>query len=412
MRTALFISQVYVPDVASVGQHVADAAEEMVRRGWKVVVFTADSGYEDPGAKYPRQSIIHGVEVRRYRWSSTGKRSLLIRLAGQMSFVFQCVLAGLFTRGVECLVITTIPQLSGLAAIPLCLMRRLALVYWVMDLNPDQAVELGQFRRGSFPVRLFDWLNRAILRRATAVVALDRFMAERLERKAAVSGKLRVLAPWPHEDNLVTVPKDQNPFVRQQHLDGKLVFMYSGNHSIAHPLGTFLEAIVRLSDDPRLVFLFVGGGLRKREVESVIEQYCLSNMRSLPYQRLSEIRFSLSAANVHMVSMGNEMIGCVHPCKAYAAMALGKPILYLGPKESHIAELVAEYRIGWIVEHGQVDRMVETIEQVAAAEDGHLAEMGARARQLAESRFSKTLLCGAICETIEEAAGASKDRAY
>ena len=36
----LVLSQVYPPDPASVGQHMGDAAEEMVRRGWDVKVLT------------------------------------------------------------------------------------------------------------------------------------------------------------------------------------------------------------------------------------------------------------------------------------------------------------------------------------------------------------------------------------
>ncbi len=50
--TILIISQVYVPDPASVGQHMHDVAREMLSRGWRVVVFTARRGYDDSSQKY------------------------------------------------------------------------------------------------------------------------------------------------------------------------------------------------------------------------------------------------------------------------------------------------------------------------------------------------------------------------
>ena len=48
----LIISQVYVPDPASVGQHVADAAAEMAGRDYHVIVYASARGYDDPGKKY------------------------------------------------------------------------------------------------------------------------------------------------------------------------------------------------------------------------------------------------------------------------------------------------------------------------------------------------------------------------
>ena len=58
--TLLVISQVYPPDPAAVGQHLADAAEAMVRRGWRVVVYTAGRGYDDPSIRYPAREMRAG----------------------------------------------------------------------------------------------------------------------------------------------------------------------------------------------------------------------------------------------------------------------------------------------------------------------------------------------------------------
>ena len=98
----------------------------------------------------------------------------------------------------------------------------------------------------------------------------------------------------------------------------------------------------------------IGGGAGKKEVERLIVKG-VKNIRSLPYQPLEQIRFSLSAADVHVVSLGNEVVGIVHPCKVYGAMAVSRPILLLGPAPCHVSDLIEQYKIGWHVEHDDVD---------------------------------------------------------
>ena len=79
-KTLLIISQVFVPDPASVGQHMADVAFEMARRGHRVLVYASARGYENPTVKYPARDMINGAEIRRLGLASFGKKSFLLRV--------------------------------------------------------------------------------------------------------------------------------------------------------------------------------------------------------------------------------------------------------------------------------------------------------------------------------------------
>ncbi len=48
----------------------------------------------------------------------------------------------------------------------------------------------------------------------------------------------------------------------------------------------------------------------------------------------------LSAADLHVVVMGDAFVGIVHPSKIYNIMSVGRPILYIGPETSHVTDLV------------------------------------------------------------------------
>lgn len=399
--TLLIVSQVYVPDPAAVGQHLHDAAAEMARRGWRVVVVTSARGYDDPTLRHARREVRDGVEIVRLPLSSFGKRTIALRLLAHALFLFQAFVRGLFTRRVSRLLVSTSPPACAALGVALSFLRGIPLKYWVMDLNPDQAIARGVVARGSLPARVFDALNRWVLGRARDVVVLDRFMAERVNAKRPVAEKLTVLPPWPHDDHLAPVERDANPFREKHALGGRLVLGYSGNMSLASPLTTFLRAALALRDDPRLFFLFIGGGNARREVEQALERERPTNALLLPYQPLAEIRFSLSAADVHVVTMGDDMVGMIHPCKVYGAMAVARPILYFGPEPSHLSDLVEEGRIGWRVAHGDVDGAVAAMRRLADMPRDVLESMGREAREVVTRRLSKARLCGAFCDVLE-----------
>ena len=408
--TLLVMSQVYVPDPTSVGQHMHDAAKELASRGYDVRVLTSARGYEDPSKKYPKYEVLDGVTVRRLPLSSFGKSSILIRLIGGISFTVQCIVHGLLLRNLKHIVVSTSPPMCPLAAVVLNMLRGTPITYWVMDLNPDQMIELGKTSPTSVQVRIFDWLNRQILRRSKTVVALDRFMAERLNRKVDISDKLVVFPPWPLEDHVEPVEHADNPFRKEQGLEGQTVIMYSGNLSIASPVDTILEVAKRVTDLPDLLFLFIGGGLVKKQIDELIAQEKPANIRTLPYQPIEKLRYSLSAADVHLVAVGEKIVGICHPCKIYGSMAVARPVLSLGPAACHASDILAQGDIGWAIEHGDIGQAERVIREIYATAEADRMEMGREARRMVDRQFSKQQLCGRFAEVVEH--GPQVDASY
>jgi glycosyltransferase involved in cell wall biosynthesis len=394
--TILFITQVYPPDPAAVGQQLADVAADLAARGHSVTVLTADRGYDDPAVRYPRRETRHGVRIVRLPWSSLGKRSMMVRLAGGLSFLLQATLRALFMRRLGRVVVTTVPVMSPVAGAALALMLRAGVIYWIMDLNPDQLVALGVVRKESLLVRALESCNVALLRRAAAVIVCDEYMAKRVRDKFDPGDRLHVATPWAHEQHLEPVAHDANPFRLAHVAAGRRAVMYSGNHALTNPLATVLDAAARLADDPRLTFLFVGGGAGKKEVES----RRLPNVVSLPYQPLEQLKYSLSAADVHVVSIGAAVVGIVHPCKIYGAMAVGRPVLAFGPRHSHVADIVTQ-GIGWHIEHGDVDAAVAALQLIADLPSEALQAMGRRGQRVVHERYHAKSSRSRVCDLIE-----------
>lgn len=396
-RRILLVSQVYAPDPAAVARLVADVSAELAHRGHDVIVLTADRGYDDPSIKYTSARTADGVDVRRLPFCSFGKTRMALRLLGGISFTLQAAVRALAIRDLDTIVVSTSPPMGALAAVIVSALRRIRVVYWPMDLNPDQAVTLGLANPRGFSVRALEWLNRAVLRRASTVVALDQAMARRLQAKHPVADKLVIVPPWGEDDDVSPVPPEDNPFRKEHGLEGKRVVMYSGTLGPSNPVSTLLAAAEQLEDDPRVVFLFVGGGTGMAEVKSRRRP----NVRCLPYEPLSRMRYSLSAGDVQVVSLGDEMAGIVHPCKVYGAMGIARPILFLGPPDSHVSEMMAQADFGWQVRHGDVAGAVDALRAILASDAGELEEKGVRARELIQKNRTRRISCGRVCDAID-----------
>jgi glycosyltransferase involved in cell wall biosynthesis len=401
MKKFLIISQVYPPDPAAVGQYFEDAAIELAKRGHEVVAYTADRDYDNPKIKYDSTSRHPNVRIVRMPFSSFGKRTMLHRLLGQVSFLLQVLVRLLFCSRPDGVVLTTIPATTGAFFLVAQFFRRFRYLYWVMDINPDQAVALGAFGRNSLPAYMLSWVNRHLVNGARRVVCLDADMTRRLSDPKNVA----IIPPWPLEGDLEIVPEAENPFIAEHDLEGQFVFMYSGNHSLVHPLTTLLDGVEMMGHSGECVFAFIGGGRGKVEVES---RFCSSEpssgtprVLSLPYQPLERIKYSLSAADVQVVSFGDEMLGIVHPCKFYAALAMGQPILLLGSKDSALGAIVMAEGIGWCVPHGDAEGMARLLESIVVLPKHELSAMGDRAKKLAVERYSRDSLCGEFCDVLE-----------
>jgi colanic acid biosynthesis glycosyl transferase WcaI len=401
-RRILILSQVYVPDPASVGQHLHDLAAELARRGHDVIVYCSSRGYDDPTQRYPSREVRDGVRISRYAQPFFDKRRMLVRVLGSAWAMAAIVLKSLFTFRVDGIFFSTSPPLIGVAATCVALLKRAPRVYWAMDLNPDQLLAMGKLKPGSIVHRLLERMNRFVLGRATLTIALDRFMEEQLRGNGRrPGGEVIVLPPWPHETVSAPLPHNENWFRERHGLEGKFVVMYSGNHSPANPLDAVLTAALQLRDEPRIHFAFIGGGSGKPAVDEFVRVHGLTNVLSLPYQPLTDLRFSLSAADVHVVSLGADMVGIIHPCKVYGAMAVARPILFVGPVPSHISELLDAHRIGWHMEPADWEGCVATIRRISQLDEDTREEIGRRAQRALTAGLAKETLCVRAADAVE-----------
>ena len=360
----LLVNQTFYPDVVSSGQHLTDLALHLAGRGHEVTVITSRRAYDNPERIFPKTETWRGIRILRVSATGFGKRAKWRRAADFATFLCACCWRLFRLPKQDVVVAMTSPPLVSFIGAWFARLRGGRFCYWIMDLNPDEALAAGWLAPGSFAARWLERCSRFSLRHAAKVIVLDRFMQKRVLDKGVDAAKIAVIPPWSHDSEVRFDAEGRTAFRKRHGLDDKFVVMYSGNHSPCHPLDTILKAAEQLAGEREIAFLFVGGGSRFAQVKQFASEHSLSNIVCLPYQPMDRLAGALSAADLHLVVMGNPFVGIVHPCKVYNILRVGSPLLYVGPQPSHVSEILqalnGELPCG-SAEHGQVERVVEHI---------------------------------------------------
>src|ERR1017187_2688334 len=340
----LLLNQAFYPDVVATAQLASDLAAALAQAGHEVTIVCNSRGYDDPKLRFPNEETWKGVKIVRVGATGLGKSSRWRRAADFGTFIASCALREWSLPKFDVVIAMTSPPLISFVA-SLALPRRArSLVFWSMDLNPDEAIAAGWLQPNSLLARVLSRMLLYSLHRADRIIALDRFMKQRIEAKGVDANKILVVPPWSLDDRVRFDPAGREEFRTIHNLSSKFVVMHSGNHSPCHPLETLLQAAERLAENEDVAFCLGGGGSEFGKLKERARNRGLRNVLCLPYEPIEKLSGSLSAADLHVVVMGDQYVGIVHPCKIYNVLGVGIPILYIGPAQSHLEEIVDRLR--------------------------------------------------------------------
>lgn len=389
----LLLSQVFWPDTASTAQHLTDLADRLAE-DHEVRVLSSRYNYENTRIRYPKYEERKSVKITRLNHTSFGKRNTLARVIDFFSFNFLLVfkLLSVNRKNTDLIIGMTSPPLVSFIGVFFAKKKRIDFHYWTMDLQPELSISSGLIRKGSMAANLFQRMGNYIFRHADKIIVLDKYMGEYAVRRGADEKKMYIAPVWPVVDQLYTGTRIDNPFRIQNGFGNKIVVMYSGNHSYIHPLDTLLQSAFELRNDSRFLFVFIGGGVRVKDVTEFKADHQLDSIVQLEYQPRNNIHLSLGAADIQVVILGDNLVGYTHPNKVYGSMFIGKPILYIGPEKSHIADILDPHSGNILVKHNEATALTKKLMDFAAKTEVEWDSIGEQNRAIATERFHPDVL--------------------
>lgn len=403
----LLINQYYYPDIAATAQMCADLAEDLVKSGHHVTVVAGTAAYRTPHegdralAQKPLALSAEHRGVRILRVPIPSPTGLFGHLPGdRLKKLGDLAEKGLgyatFLGGALCrillaerpdvvLALSTPPLVAALGLCQKALFRT-RFVYWVQDVYPELAVALHVMSPRGPAAAFFSALSARLYRGADALVVLDEAMGERLIEKGAARDRVHVIDNWCDGAEVTPLPPGENRLRRHLGLrPDDFAIGYAGNHGRGHDFHTLLGALPLLKDDP-VSWLFIGGGPRRPLVEEGARG--LPGVHFLPPQSRAGIRDALCAGDVGLVTLDAGLDGLLVPSKVYGMLAAGRPILYIGPANGRVADLLREHEIGESVRNGDIAGLCAAVRRLRSDPERR-ARMGDKARQLFEQEFTR-----------------------
>ncbi len=390
MTHVVFVNRFFHPDHSATSQLLSDLAFALADGGLDVHIVTSRLRYDGSGGPLQAHERVRGVEIHRVATTSFGRDALIGRVIDYASFYLSAMLAlWRLSRPGDLIVAKTDPPLIAIPVRWVALLRSARLVNWVQDLYPEAAQHLG-FRvlQGAMG-RLLLRLRRATLEDAVATVAVGERMAHLLAHAGAPPASLHVIPNWVDEQTLRPVSPIDNPLRREWGLENRFVVAYSGNLGRAHEYATLLGAAELLKERQDLTFLFIGGGHQTQALAAEVKARGLDHLFMFrPYQPPDRLASSLSAGDVHWISLRPDMEGLIVPSKIYGVFAVGRPVIAVCAPDGEVAAIVARAACGIHVPVGDSDALACAVIRFMA-DDALRLDYGEAARVYAQDTASR-----------------------
>lgn len=391
MRLAI-VNLFFPPDLAPSAHFAASLAEHRAALGDEVTVIAGRGAYLGGRAGSGGVAGRAGASPRVIRvWTpALGKETTARRLGDYLTFLLGAAARFATLPRQDVIIALTTPPYAEVAALAHRILHPgTRLVLWSHDLYPDAAEVYGTVKAGGTASRLLRGAKRWILRRVDHVVALDRAMLDRQISRYGRDGRPpgSVIPNWEPLDlfpsNLLVEP---SATYADPSLAGRFVALYLGNLGYGHPTETIAEAAARLADE-KVAFLFVGGGVRYPEMEETAGRRGLDNIVLRDYVPKEETPAVLAGAGCALISLDDASLGIMSPCKLHGSLAMGIPIVYVGPAGTNVDEAITAYDCGFSLRHGDVDGVVSAI-RTLRDDPGLAGEMSTRARRAFEDAYA------------------------
>lgn len=362
----LIISIAFDPELIGNAPLVTELAKDLGNQGHQVTIITGfpQHGLSEIPERYRRKLFLKeefdGVRIIRCYNYASAQKSFLNKMLSYVSFPLSSTLSGLIAGEYDIIFTLSPPLWLGLSAYLIGKTKGIPFVYNVQDLFPEAAVKLGALSN-EYAINFFEKLERFVYTKAKCVPVICDFFRDSIVSKGIPNHKVVVIPNWVDTDFIHPMEKN-NEFREENDIGGKFVVLYSGTIGFSQPLEIVLECAKSMANNPEILFVIVGTGVKKEQLQEQAKQMSLKNIKFFDSQPRSKLPVLLASADVSLVMLKTGIATVSLPSKIYGIMASGRPIIASLDKNSDAWNIIEEAQSGFWVEPENAGKLVETIE--------------------------------------------------
>ena len=404
----LFLSNYFPPEVNAPATRLHEHARQWVADGHTVDVLTSVPNFPEGEVYDGYQNRLteeerDGIRATRVPMYVSPNEGVVQRTLSYLSFMLSaCWYAGRLPTP-DVLVATSPQFFAALAGAWIAWWKDVPFVLEIRDLWPESIVAVGAMDR-NLVVRFFEWVERVLYRKADHIVVVTESFEEAIVEKEIPRDKVSVIkngieTGWWEE------PLNENRLVelRDEHdLEGKFVASYIGTIGMAHRADVLLEA-ARRCEDPDTVFMVVGTGAKRDELEARQAELQLDNFRLVEKVPKDTVPYLLALSDASVVHLrDNPLFETVIPSKMFEAMATRTPII-LGVRGE--ARRIVENAGGGIpIPPEDPEALVQAVRRLKDRPELH-AEMAENAYEHVQAYYDREVLAREYAALLGRVAG-------
>lgn len=347
------INQFYPPDYAATGQLIAELVHQVKGNFSELEVFSSQPAYAFKRDDLPRWERLQNISIRRSKSATTGYGRIRSKTLSGIVFFLRAFIHLLVKSSRRQLVLlTTAPPFLPILGYFISRFWSISYVCLLYDVYPDIAINLGVIQQNHWITKAWDRLNCLTWDRSSAIIVLNSTMRDLVIQKCPqVAGKVFIIPNWSDPQEIQPIVPSKNWFAWKYNLVDNFTVLYSGNMGRCHDVETLLDAMILLKDTP-IHFAFIGGGDKRKLMQAQVKDLGLANCLFLPYQAKEDLAFSLTACDVSILSIDEQMEGLIAPSKLYSYLAAASPIAAICPGNSYLQQVFAEAGCGQTFRNG------------------------------------------------------------
>jgi len=387
----LILGHNYAPELTGIAPYTTELAEHFAAVGHAVTVLTTFPHYPryrwhgKPGVY--KSERVNGVDVRRLRVILPRKPSAAWRILFDVSVGLSCLTTSIGLAK-PAVIVAVVPTLeTGFVAGLLSKLWRVPAVLLVKDLPLEAGLAVGMLRSGLLSRAGFRF-ERMVYRMAARIVVIGTRFSSNLAAKGVRPELISVIPDWVDIGRLGTVPRD--PAIRRRLAGSEVAFLilHTGSMGEKQGLRTVIDASKALADDATIRIVLVGDGPTRPQLQAVIDELGINNVRLVEIQPVEYFPKMLAAADVLLLNQRAGVVDAVVPSKLLHYMAAERPIIAAVSPESVAAELINSAGCGLVVAPEDPMRLAFAIRELCGQPEKR-KELGRAGRDYAEKWFGK-----------------------
>lgn len=384
------LSQYFYPDIASTGQLLTELSLGLTKKNIGVRVITAKPTYAGK-INAPKKELYGSVNIRRLKTTRFNKNTKRGQIFNSISYFVRSFLYLLLSSDKTPILLVSNPPFLPFLGYLLYKLRGIVYIILVHDVFPEKAISLDYVSQKGFIAWLWTFIDKKSLKKARKIIAISETMKEYLLRKFSKYGfvykdNIIVIHNWADSNFIKPVEEENNIFIEEHSLNGKFIVQYSGNIGASYELEVLIEA-ARKVQDPQVLFLIIGDGVKKEKLSRMVKEYSLNNVVFIPYQKKSMLPYSLTASSVSIVTYEKAMEGLLMPSKLYTILASGRAIISFCDENSEVGKIIKNAECGFAIGHSDLEKLLEKI-YFLKSNPALRCEMGNNARKFFEKNFT------------------------